>query len=374
MKLLETGEKKVICSNPDSIFSYFGWPSVTRLPDGTLAMVASGFRLRHICPFGKAVICYSRDEGTTWTRPAAVIDTPLDDRDGGIVTFANGRVIVTSFNNTIGQQRAWNNREKGEQKPSDDLRRCFCEAYLNIIEELYDEKDYLGSTYKISNDGGYTFGELMRSPVTAPHGPCRLNDGSLLYVGRRFSGDDKFDDGSVPFIQVCRMNERDEFEVVSSIENITDEKGELLASCEPHAIQLPDGKIIVHIRVQGNGVSNGIFTVYQSESTDGGKTFSKPHQLLDDSGGAPPHLYLHSGGTLISAYGYRQEPYGVRVMLSKDGGETWDIDYVLDKDCISRDLGYPASVELPDGRILTVYYQKVDGTGVIVQRIWELPL
>lgn len=26
----------IVCENPDSPFNYFGWPSVTRLPDGTL--------------------------------------------------------------------------------------------------------------------------------------------------------------------------------------------------------------------------------------------------------------------------------------------------------------------------------------------------
>ena len=34
---------KVICSNPNSFHNYFAWPSVARLHDGRLAMVASGF-------------------------------------------------------------------------------------------------------------------------------------------------------------------------------------------------------------------------------------------------------------------------------------------------------------------------------------------
>lgn len=90
MKVLNSSEKRVVCANPDSAFRYFAWPTVAYLPDGTLAMTASGFRLAHICPFGKAVICYSKDEGATWTRPAPVIDTPLDDRDAGITAFGNG--------------------------------------------------------------------------------------------------------------------------------------------------------------------------------------------------------------------------------------------------------------------------------------------
>ena len=44
------------------LFGGFNWPSVARLPDGRIAAVCSGFRLGHVCPFGKAVICYSSDE------------------------------------------------------------------------------------------------------------------------------------------------------------------------------------------------------------------------------------------------------------------------------------------------------------------------
>ena len=61
MRIIE--QPKTIIDNPDSIFGYFAWPTVARLYDGTLAAVCSGFRLRHICPFGKAVISYSRDDG-----------------------------------------------------------------------------------------------------------------------------------------------------------------------------------------------------------------------------------------------------------------------------------------------------------------------
>jgi len=48
-------EEKIICSNPNGIHNYFGWPSVTRLQDNSLLAVASGFRIAHVCPFGKVV-------------------------------------------------------------------------------------------------------------------------------------------------------------------------------------------------------------------------------------------------------------------------------------------------------------------------------
>lgn len=89
------------------------------------------FRLRHVCPFGKGIICYSYDEGKTWTKPAVVIDTPLDDRDCGIVAYGN-KVMVTSFNNTVETQRQWNERYR---KNNDGLKTCdLVDSYLDCID------------------------------------------------------------------------------------------------------------------------------------------------------------------------------------------------------------------------------------------------
>ena len=87
MKVELLGTPKIIMDNPDSLHNYFAWPSVVRLQNGKIAAVASGYRLEHLCSFGKACISYSEDEGESFTRPAPVIDTPLDVRDAGIMTF-----------------------------------------------------------------------------------------------------------------------------------------------------------------------------------------------------------------------------------------------------------------------------------------------
>ena len=87
MKITLIGEPRIVMSNPDGKHKYFGWPTAARLQNGKIAVVASGFRLAHVCPFGKTVISYSEDEGQTFTKPSPVIDTPLDDRDGGILAY-----------------------------------------------------------------------------------------------------------------------------------------------------------------------------------------------------------------------------------------------------------------------------------------------
>ena len=72
----------------------------------------------------------------------------------------------------------------------------------------------------------------------------------------------------------------------------------------------------------------------------------------------------------MAVYGYRLPPYGQRAMLSDDGGATWAYDYILRDDGHSEDLGYPASVELDDGSLLTVYYQKIASAEEKCSLLW----
>ncbi len=354
MKISIVRPPETICSNPDSIHNYFGWPTVCRLQDGSLMAVASGFRLAHVCPFGKVVGFRSYDEGKNWSSPEVVIDTLLDDRDGGIMTFGERGVMVTSFNNTPEMQR-----KKG-------ARTTYSHAYLDEVEKR-DWKRYLGSTLAVSDDGGKSFREPYIVPVSSPHGPCELSDGRILYVGTLF------DRNSAPCNIECHVVSPDgTTEFLSRIEDIDP----AWLSCEPHAVQLKNGRIVVHIRVQGQGGSfkGKLFTIYQSVSDDLGRTFSRPVKLLSDRGGAPAHLIEHSSGALISVYGYRDEPYGIRAMISRDGGESWVTDLVLADAEPSADLGYPASVELTGGDILTVYYSHAESptsSAVIKQLVWS---
>ncbi len=358
-----------ILSNPDSFHNYFAWPTVVRLADGNLMTVASGYRLRHVCPFGKCVASYSFNEGKTWTRPAPVIDTPLDDRDAGIAVSGN-RVILTSFNNDVKMQRSWNNDKA--QAYFHSKKEAYVDAYLDKIAETDAEEKYLGSIYAISEDGGYNFGPIKKCPVTSPHGPSTTNDGGLFYVGRDFTlGDYDF----TKQILCYMMDEKGDFLPVGVIPDLPESLH--CTMCEPHAIMLPDGKIIVHIRVENVGSvspEEKVFTIYQSESTDGGKTFTTPHQLLSQTGGSPAHLLLLKDGRLLSVYGYREKPYGIRAMISKDGGESWETDLVLHADEVDGDIGYPATVELKNGNLLTVFYAHPEKGAPceIRQIIWRL--
>jgi len=67
---------------------------------------------------------------------------------------------------------------------------------------------------------------------------------------------------------------------------------------------------------------------------------------------------LLDNGWLLVVYGVRHKPYGARACISRDGGKTWDIEHEITlSPAMNGDLGYPASVQLDDGSILTLYYQ-----------------
>ena len=360
------GAPKVIMSNHSSRHDYFGWPSVEKLQNGKLAAVASGYRLSHICPFGKAVISYSEDQGETWTIPAPVIDTALDDRDAGITAFGERGVVVTSFNNTTQFQRTHCFTSAYEEDAETAALHAYTHAYLALIPP-HVEAAALGSTFRISNDCGVTFGPIQHAPIMSPHGPEPLQDGTMLWVGRPFD-----DIPGVRYTHAYRMYPDGTMEKLGEIDDIYLD-GERLLSCEPHAIELPDGRFLCHIRVQRSGPDR-IFTTYQSVSEDGGKTWSKPEQLLEQRGGAPAHLLQLKNGLLLSTYGYRQEPFGLRFMTSTDGGQAWETDQVLCDGFPTPDLGYPSTVELDDGTLLTIFYAREvkDGPALIMQQKWQL--
>lgn len=134
----------------------------------------------------------------------------------------------------------------------------------------------------------------------------------------------------------------------------------------PYPLALPDGRILVAVRT--NQVAHSAWVeIY--ESTDGGRTWSLLARPND--AGAPATLTRLDDGRLLLVYGYRRPSYGVRCRLSDDGGASWGREWVVRDGGGSVDLGYPRTVQLPDGDVLTTYYfnerqqdVSLQGTGV----------
>ncbi len=350
MKIVVTELPRVIMTKAHGLHRYFAWPTVSRLQDGRIAVASSGNRLWHICPFGKAVISYSTDEGKTYTEPMSVIDTVLDDRDAGLCVFGENSFIVTSFNNTVGFQR------KFVEFNHSDYRS----GYLDSVTAEDEARDK-GSNFRITTDGGVTFGPIYKCPVTSPHGPTALRDGSILWVGRICRPDHDYDDHvDEDFCDVYSIGLDGTCSFVGRLPEIY-EDGIKIDSCEPDMIELDDGTLLCHIRAQSkkasaDGMSASVFTIYQTVSCDGGKTWSLPERIQPVQEGAPSHLLMHSSGVLLATYGHRANPYGIKVIFSKDQGKTWSDGAWLYDGALSADVGYPSTIELKDGSLLTVFY------------------
>lgn len=347
----------VVYENADTFFGYCGWPTVCADDDGTLYTVYSGFRGSHVCPFGKTCLSRSRDGGKTWSIPAIVNDTWLDDRDAGIVSLGGSRLMVTWFTNPA------------DSYHTGDHSHAVWVPSRGLVDALYptvpESAKNGGSYYRVSEDGGETWGELCQLPISAPHGPTLRSDGSIIYMGKElWTPENPSSDNRV----IRAMESRDGGKTFTDLGIVPLPDGLAWGDLhEPHVIELPDGTLLGAIRAHRPD-----FTVFLTRSEDGGKTWSMPEQM--DVQGSPPHLMVHSSGAVILTFGRRVAPYGERAVVSYDNGRTWDTEYVLRDDGPDSDLGYPATVELSDGSLVTVYYQRVPGdqaTSILYTK-WEL--
>jgi sialidase-1 len=98
-----------------------------------------------------------------------------------------------------------------------------------------------------------------------------------------------------------------------------------------------------------------------TRSEDKGYAWSEPVQVTKDLE-HPADLVRLENGWVLMTYGERNPPRGARAVLSRDGGKTWDSGgtIVIADDAPNTDCGYPSSVEVAKGKIVTLYYQVDD--------------
>ena len=139
----------------------------------------------------------------------------------------------------------------------------------------------------------------------------------------------------------------------------------------PSTVRLGEREFLSAIRCQ-EGTNNWI-DLYRSRN--GGNSWQLVGRPVPDTGeGNPPSMIRLADGRLCLTYGYRAEPFGIRARLSGDGGKSWGQEIVLRDDGGGRDLGYPRSVQRPDGKVVTVYYywdKKSGPERYVAATIWD---
>ncbi len=341
---------------------YHGWPTLARRKNGELLLVFSGGRETHVCPFGRVELMRSQDNGVNWRWPQVLIDGPIDDRDAGVLETTAGSILVTTFTSLayeaiLKKAEAIAPGEKGAWDPH------LLKEWQAVHHRLTDEQrqNELGTWMIRSTDGGVTWSARYAVPLNSPHGPIQLADGRLLYCGaelwkpeRRIGACHSSDDG-VTWVWLAEIPTRD-----------GDDYREYH---ELHAVEAANETIIAHIR--NHNAANKQETL-QTESTDGGRTWSTPHPI--GVWGYPSHLLKLRDGRLLMSYGHRRPPLGNQVRLSDDNGEMWSPALVINGDAHSGDMGYPSTVECDDGTLVTVWYERLKDSPLaqLRQARWRL--
>lgn len=324
---------------------YYICPWMTRLDNGDLIITVREAqrrpfeRIAHADPTARGVLIRSRDGGRTWGNKT-VIDNQnwrfSQTEDVPVIQLSDKSLLVNLYSWYIG------NLPKGKPTPAKGM------AYT---------MDFEGISFIRSTDRGWTWSE--RQPLRVPGLPDLLSsrcpvvehpDGSLLLTVAHYERE------PVKWARTWCIRSRDKGRAWELVGTVAADPSKQMNYLEGSFTRLRSGKLLTLLRtdVANHEPSRG--WLFQSESTDDGKTWTPPAKSV--IWGFPAHVLELRDGRLLATYGHRRPPYGVRACISRDQGKTWDIDkeIVLRDDGGTSDLGYPSTVEFGDGRVLTIYW------------------
>ncbi len=319
---------------------YLAWPSVINTASNELLVVYTKTD-EHMGPDGRIMAVRSNDDGQTWSDPYLVYDTPLDERESGLTLLADGSILLHVLS-TMHTPSSYGRMSAGSYE--DEIVKAWVER---VGSDAYaSSREFAGGRILRSTDHGKTWSDALPGPDTI-HGGVQLANGNILVASYRETLD---------FVTInIAENWQGPWERVAEIRS---PQPDSLRFGEPSVTVVPGGRVIVMMRVTTKPYNDGDQRcfLWQSYSDDDGRSWAEP--FATPLWGFPPHLLTLADGSVLVAYGHRRDPFGQRAAVSKDG-ITWssDEEIVLRSDAPNKDLGYPASAELSDGSILTVYYQ-----------------
>jgi Neuraminidase (sialidase) len=325
------------------------FPVLLRLKTGRLLVV---FRSNapHISVKGELSVSWSDDNGTTWTSPLVVASGKDDHRNPAMAELPNGDVLLVYciMDGYDATGRKFSPTVKGidprSAKPLWMVRSHDHGATWSTPEELHD-------THTLTEHGEMlnAFGKMSV-----------VSDGTVLlslYTTPR--------DHHTSYERILRSTDSGHtWTLLSTLAQDVNETA---------ILALPGNRVLAAMR------TNKEQMLLITSSADGGKTWDTPVAVTapDEH---PGDLIRLKNGDLLLTFGERNAPRGAVAMLSHDQGKTWNSQtrMVHAEDAPSRDCGYPSSVQLPDGRIVTVYYKVDDAATAPTSTslravIWKLP-
>ena len=302
------------------------FPTLGKTPDGKLICAFRTGAAHRKTLGGQISITVSNDRGKTWSDYRVLVEkTDGDSRNSSLGIYDNN-IFVIAYG-VFGED----------------------EIYMESIR---------------TTDGGKIWSEPKRinkhgiESWQHPHGQMlRLDNGKMVFMSRgSYMEEQKLNKPPLP--------DREAYLFWSNDEGKTFSKFTFLApKSETSFLPLEGNNWISYTRTHFSKPQIG-------RSFDGGKTWEgwddaypnmEPPKNLGNFGAPGTILKLPSGKILI-VHTYRLYPFGIRAVVSKDGGKTfdWEKQYVLEDSYWTYDSGYPSTVCFDDGTIVTVAYTVLD--------------
>ncbi len=314
------------------------------------------------------VVTRSQDRGTTWEQPQVApgyerfgVETP------GIAQLSNGDVLLNQWH------FLWYPVDLAKKLWSEGRQECFVadpgsgQWRPARHDDDWERHPYPyaradgGSFVHISTDNGHTWELSVPLDIGpyrgafSPKGAIELSNGEVVLA----LGSHEHDPSAASFV-VRSSDHGRSWQRPTEAARVPG-----LIFSEPSVVATSNDRLLLMSREEVNGC------VYQSDSADGGLTWSAPTQL--PFSGYPVHCIRLLDGRLVMVYGRREEPFGIGAVISEDDGVSWGPELVIRDDLANDNLGYPSVIEYQPGRLFTAYYgEDHDGVTCIQGTYFEL--
>jgi sialidase-1 len=328
-----------------------GMPSAVVLPEGIILLafrrapdrrLDGAAQVTHIDMESEIVLSRSSDSGATWSEPLVIFRHPKGGcQDPCLHLLPDGSILCTSY--------GW--QEIGSEKLANPENKIVAGPYAAF-----------GGFMIKSEDSGLSW----RAPATAPrlyHNTAQdisgvaipaFNRGALATDSEEsiYWGVTTHRSMTPPLgaIDLLKSKDGNSWQTISTIASEPD-----ISFNETSLFITNSGDIVAFIRSM-----NADDHAFSSRSTDGGLTFSPPHDLGWQ--GHPLQAVALSDSRVLLVYGYRHQPFGIRArLLDAECNNAADAaEFVIRSDGGSWDIGYPWAVALPGEKAIIFYYYNLD--------------
>ena len=310
------------------------WPNLTLMPDGSIVATVFGEPC-HLLWEGAAECWRSQDGGRNWSFSSVPVPNEKGTNRGNVaagLTHGGALVVVCSGRGNVSPKGV---------RPSNSEASGGCPVLAPIVSR--------------SEDGGATWAHesqlfVSENSNVKPYGDIVKLPGSRLAVSCYAATDEYAVDESGDSAWVYFSD--DDGRTWGDARLIGDGYN------ETDLLVLGEGKLLAAGRTNRTA-ETGIFA-----SSDGGQSWTCRGPVTP-SRHMPAHLQQLQDKSILLTYGVRlRGMLGVFASISRDDGITWDDPRVLfntaayqsDTSSKGTDGGYPSSVQLADGTIVTAYY------------------